>query len=159
MSKIDVNGLARKKYKQIATNVASETIKKMKQPDELEVAVSFVSKKEIRRLNRESRGIDRVTDVLSFPSTQLKVGEVLNKNSEEYVMLKTDEGLIHFGDIALCLWQCKKQAKEYGAKVEDEIKKLIIHSMLHLMGYDHIKDEDYALMNKKEIELEKKIKI
>ena len=159
MSKIEVGGFARKKYKNIARNVAIETIKLMNQPEELEVAINFVSKKEIRRLNREIRGIDKVTDVLSFPSTEIKAGEVLNKNNEESILLKTDDGFIHFGDMALCLKKCKTQAKEYGVDVESEIKKLVIHSMLHLMGYDHIKDEDYAVMNKKEIELDKKIKI
>jgi probable rRNA maturation factor len=80
-------------------------------------------------------------------------------NSEFANFLKTDDGNIHFGDIALCLARCKKQAKEYKVSIESEVKKLIIHSCLHLMGYDHIKDEDFAVMSKKEKELEKKIKI
>lgn len=158
MSRIEVAGWARKKYKELAKDVANQTIKLMKQPDVLEIAISFVSKREIKRLNRENRGVDKVTDVLSFPSTQLKVGEVLNTSSEECIFLKTDDNLIHFGDMALCLSQCKKQAKEYGVSAESEIKKLVIHSMLHLMGYDHIKDDDYSAMNKKEKELDKKIK-
>ena len=96
---------------------------------------------------------------MSFPSTQIVAGEKLDINSEFVAFLKSDDGNIHFGDIALCLARCKKQAKEYGVSVEDELKKLIIHSCLHLMGYDHIKDEDFVVMNKKEKELEKKIKI
>lgn len=159
MSRIEISGFVRKKYKDIAAMVASEVVKLMKQPDEIEVAITFVSQKEIRRLNREIRGIDKVTDVLSFPSTEIKVDEILNKDNEESVLLKTDDGFIHFGDIALCLKKCKMQAKEYRVSVENEIKKLVIHSMLHLMGYDHIHDDDYVVMNKKEIELDKKIKI
>jgi len=70
-------------------------------------------------------------------------------------MFKQDNGYIHFGDMALCLKQTKRQAKEFGVSVEAEIKKLVIHSMLHLMGYDHIKDEDYLVMKKEEERLEK----
>ena len=61
--------------------------------------------------------------------------------------------------MAICLAQCKKQAKEYKVSVLTEIKKLVIHSMLHLMGYDHIDDKDYEIMDKKEKELDEKIKI
>lgn len=159
MSRIEVTGLTRKKYKEIAKDVAIQTINMMKQPDLIEVAIRFVSSREIRRLNREIRGIDKITDVLSFPSTEIKAGEILDKDSEECLFLKSDDGLVHFGDMALCLRKCKQQAKEYGNSLENEIKKLVIHSMLHLMGYDHIKDEDYLIMNKKEKELDKKINI
>ena len=62
-------------------------------------------------------------------------------------------------DMAICFAQTKRQAKEFGNTVSAEIKKLVIHSMLHLMGYDHIKDDDYEVMNKKEIELDKKINL
>ena len=159
MSKIEVLGFARAKYKNIVKNVATKVIKLTKQSDNLEVAVEFVSKSKIRKLNRENRGIDKVTDVLSFPSTQIVAGELLNIKDPFVDCLKTDEENVHFGDIALCFARCKKQAKEYGVTVESEIKKLIIHSMLHLMGYDHIKDEDFKVMNKKEQELDKKIEI
>ncbi len=159
MSRIEISGFARKKYKKLAEFVATGSFKLMKQPNEIEIAIEFVSKNRIRKLNREIRQIDKVTDVLSFPATELKAGEVLDVASEESNFLKNEDGFIHFGDMALCLSQCKKQAKEYGVSIESEIKKLVIHSCLHLMGYDHIKDEDYELMNKKEIELDKKIKI
>ena len=56
--------------------------------------------------------------------------------------------------MAICLAQTKKQAKEFKVSVNSEIKKLVIHSMLHLMGYDHIKDDDYELMKKEEDRLE-----
>ena len=111
--------------------------------------------KEIKRLNNEFREIDRVTDVLSFPSFQLSVGEVLDTDDEMVLMFKQDNGFIHFGDMALCLKQTKRQAKEFGVLVESEIKKLVIHSMLHLMGYDHIEDSDYEIMKKEEERLDK----
>ena len=140
-------------------DVAGFVLKKHNQPSELEVAIRFVSKKKIKALNNELRSINKVTDVLSFPSTNVQVGEIFDCNSLEAVMLKTDEGFVHFGDMALCFAQCKKQAKQFKVSVQSEIKKLVIHSMLHLMGYDHIKDDDYEIMQLKEDELNKKIEI
>ena len=150
MSLIDVRGRCRKRYKILAKNVAENVLLKMGFSSELEVAIEFVSKSEIRRLNRGFRGIDKVTDVLSFPAFQLVVGEKFNVNGEEIFALRNEEDLVHFGDMAICLAQTKKQAKEYCVSVEDEIKKLVIHSMLHLMGYDHIDDGDYEIMKKEE---------
>ena len=159
MCKIEVSGKVLSKYKKLAQYVAEEVVKLMNQPSKIEVAIEFVSEEEIQRLNREIRNIDRVTDVLSFPSTEIKVGEVLDVTNIEYMPIVTDDGFVHFGDMALCLKQTKRQAKEYGVSLESEIKKLVIHSMLHLMGYDHIEDVDYDIMNKKEIELDGLIKI
>lgn len=159
MSNIEISGKVQKKYKELAENVAKQVIVLMGQPNVLEVAIEFVSEKEIQRLNREIRGIDKVTDVLSFPATNLSVGEILDEFSEESLFLKTEDGNIHFGDMAICLAQTERQANEYGVSTESEIKKLVIHSMLHLMGYDHIEDSDYEIMNPKEIELDKLIKI
>lgn len=154
---IEVNGRASAKLKLIAKNVANDALKLMSQPLGLEVAINFVSEKEIQRLNREIRGIDKVTDVLSFPSTSLEAGKILDKNSEEAMFLKFDNGFIHFGDMAICTKRLRQQAKEFGVSAENELKKLVIHSILHLMGYDHIKDSDYEIMHEKEIELDKKI--
>ena len=155
MSYIEVKGKASKKYKILAEEVASNVIEAMNYPKDLEVAIDFVSEKEIKRLNCEFREIDKVTDVLSFPSFQIEAGSVLDSEDDEVLMFKQDNGYIHFGDMALCLKQTKRQAKEFGVSVEAEIKKLVIHSMLHLMGYDHIKDEDYLVMKKEEERLEK----
>ena len=155
MSYIEVRGKVRKKYKILAEEIAEKVIEAMNYPKGLEVAIDFVSEKEIKRLNAEFREIDRVTDVLSFPSFQLSVGEILDTEEEMVLMFKQDNGFIHFGDMALCLKQTKRQAKEFGVSVESEIKKLVIHSMLHLMGYDHIEDNDYEIMKKEEERLDK----
>lgn len=158
-SLIEIDGEVSKDLMIIAQNVALDVIKFMNQPDELEIAISFVSEEEIKRINSEFRNIDKVTDVLSFPSTSLQVGETLDLNAEETLFLKTESGLIHFGDMAICMPQLERQAKEYDVSVESELKKLVIHSMLHFMGYDHIEDNDFEIMNKKEIELDELIKI
>ena len=159
MSYIEVNGDIEEKFISIAKTVAEEVIKLMGFSDKLEIAIDFVSENEIKNLNAEFRNIDRVTDVLSFPSFDISAGEMFDENSIEAQMSVSENGFIHFGDMALCFEQTQRQAAEYGVTVEDEIKKLVIHSVLHLMGYDHIEDEDYEIMNKKEIELSEKIKI
>lgn len=157
MAKINVNGRARKKYKAIAEMVASSAITIMGFPSEIEVDINFISEKEIKRLNSEFRQIDKVTDVLSFPSFEIKAGENLVLNKDDKILANIGEA-VHFGDMAICLKQTKRQAKEYGVTVEQEIKKLVIHSILHLMGYDHIKDEDYLVMKEQEEKLDKLIK-
>jgi len=131
----------------------------MKQPDILEVVIFFVSENKIQRLNKDYRGIDKITDVLSFPSTTLKAGDVFDIDSNEANMLLVENGNIHFGDMAICIKRAREQAKEFGVTIESEIKKLVIHSMLHLMGYDHISDEDYSIMNVEECELSRIIKV
>ena len=156
MSYIDVSGKCKNEYKGLAKMVAENVIELMQFPKDLEIAIEFVSEREIRRLNKTFRDKDRVTDVLSFPSFSLTAGEVLDETELDDTS-KNENGFIHFGDMAICLKQCKRQAKEYGVTVESEIKKLVIHSVLHLMGYDHIKDEDYIVMKEKEDKLDKLI--
>jgi len=153
MNSIEVTGKVCFLYKRLAKKTALKVLEIMNQPDGLEVAIDFVSGEEIKRLNSETRNIDRVTDVLSYPAFEIKAGDALDLASEEVAFLKTENGFVHFGDMALCFEQCKKQAKEYGVSVKSEIKKLVIHSMLHLMGYDHIEDADFEIMNKKEQEI------
>lgn len=156
---IEVTGRVSSKYKELAEKVALDCIKFMSQPDKLEVAIKFVSEKEMIEINSNHRGIEKVTDVLSFPAVDLSAGEILDLDNKENAYLISDNGLIHFGDMAICMVQLKRQAKVYGVSNESELKKLVIHSMLHFMGYDHIKDSDYKIMNKKEMVLDSLIKI
>src|SRR5690554_1617086 len=87
-----------------------------------EVSVSFVDNEEIKMLNREYRGIDRETDVLSFPI------------DDDFII----QGPMLLGDIIISLEKALEQAKEFGHSVNREIGYLTAHSMLHLLGYDHI---------------------
>ena len=156
---IEVIGIVKKNIAEMVKSVANCTLELMGQPDMLDVTVYFVSEREIRRLNRVNRGIDKVTDVLSFPSTDTRAGEVVDATSLDNLTLLNDCGNLHLGDMAICLKRADEQAKEYGSTLEAEVKKLVIHSLLHLLGYDHISDEDYIIMNEKEKELDLKIKI
>ena len=110
-----------------------------------EVSVSFVDNDEIRDLNKKFRGIDKATDVLSFPLFDYD-GE-----SEEPPV---DEMLGMLGDIVLSLEQADAQAKEYGHSFEREVAFLTVHSMLHLLGYDHeTGEEDEADMRRRQSEI------
>lgn len=92
-----------------------------------EISVKFVSDDEIRELNREYRNIDRSTDVLSFP---------LGENGEYDI--NNDTGAKMLGDIVISIDHAIAQAEEYGHSLEREIGFLTVHSMLHLLGYDHV---------------------
>ena len=88
----------------------------------------------IRRINREQRGLDSATDVLSFPMNELTAG-AFDPGSCEY---DYENGCILLGDMALSLERCAAQAEEYGHSFERELSYLTIHSVLHLLGYDHL---------------------
>lgn len=156
---IDVSGRVSPACKQIAEKVALDVIKFSGQPDIFEVAVQFVSESEIQKINNEFRGINKVTDVLSFPTIELSAGDIVDENSFDVLVLKNEKDLIQLGDMVLCTKRMREQAKDFGVTIEAELKKLVIHSMLHLFGYDHIQDSDYEIMNKLENELNEKIKI
>lgn len=104
---------------------------------EIEISVTFVDTEEIRELNRNFRNIDKVTDVLSFPQFQFPADI-------------PQEGVVLLGDVVICMEMIKKQAKEFSHSEERETLYLFTHSMLHLLGYDHIKEDDKALMRKAE---------
>ncbi len=92
-----------------------------------EISVRFVDNEMIRELNREHRNIDKATDVLSFP---------LGENGEYDV--NPDTGAFMLGDIVISVEKAMEQAEEYGHSLEREIAFLSVHSMLHLLGYDHV---------------------
>lgn len=106
-----------------------------------EVSVSFVSNSEIRNLNKIYRDKDSVTDVLSFPLTGADGTEEINQET----------GAVLLGDIVISLETAVKQASNYGHSLEREIGFLTVHSMLHLLGYDHETSQlDQRIMREKE---------
>ncbi len=94
-----------------------------------EISVSIVTNEEIQKINKAFRNVDSVTDVLSFPQLTFEEGEKADVN---------EKGEIILGDIIICMERAKKQAEEYGHCLEREIAFLTVHSMLHLLGYDHM---------------------
>ncbi len=145
--KINTMGRALPSVKRLARRVAAQSLMQLGQQP-VELTIKFVSRAEIRRLNCQFRQVDKVTDVLSFPAYQLKPGQMVQSSSQN---------LAYLGDMAICGTQTRKQAKDYGKSYKSEVQKLVIHSILHLMGYDHIVDYDYKIMHQKEEELEQKL--
>lgn len=96
-------------------------------PEPAEVSVSFISNDEIRNLNRDFRNVDSVTDVLSFP---LGENGVYDRNPET--------GSLLLGDIVISMQKAEQQAELYGHTLQREVAYLTVHSMLHLLGYDHV---------------------
>lgn len=100
-------------------------------PFDAEVELIFTDNEGIRALNREQRGVDRATDVLSFPLLEQEDGGVVVYD-EDFA-----EGRVLLGEIVLSLERAKCQAEEYGHSFRREIGFLAVHSILHLLGYDH----------------------
>lgn len=100
-----------------------------------EINVLVTDDEGIRAINRASRQIDRATDVLSFPMFELTPGE-LPASWEAYK--DPDTGLVPLGDMAISLERAKQQAAEFGHSARREVGYLTIHSILHLLGYDHM---------------------
>lgn len=107
---------------------------------QVEISLSFVDEEEIRTLNREYRNRDDITDVLSFPL------------EEDF-----PQGNELLGDIVLCVKRAEEQAREYGHSTERELIYLSIHSLFHLLGYDHMEEEEKKIMRQKEKDSLKKL--
>lgn len=109
-----------------------------------EISLTFTDNDGIQELNREYRGIDRATDVLSFP--MLEFGE-----EETDAEFETEDGLVMLGDIVISIERAREQARELNHSLRRELAFLTAHSMLHLLGRDHIDDpEGEAYMIKKQ---------
>lgn len=106
------------------------------------VSVTFVNEEKIRELNKISRNVDRVTDVLSFPMLDIKYPQKVNSFSDEV----NPDGTLYLGDVVICTKRAKEQAKEYGHSFKREIGFLALHGLLHILGYDHIEKEDEKIM-------------
>lgn len=98
-----------------------------------EVDVFVTDDAGIQELNREMRQIDRATDVLSFPALELQEGELPEESDTDIAT-----GLVPLGDMAISMEHVKAQAKEYGHSNRRELAYLVTHSVLHLLGYDHM---------------------
>ena len=98
-----------------------------------EISVLLTDDAGIHQINREMREVDRPTDVLSFPMFDLSPGEKPGEEHED-----PDTGLVPLGDLCISLERAAAQAEEYGHSVERELSYLAVHSVLHLLGYDHM---------------------
>ena len=130
--------------RQRAEKTIEEVLRVENFTENAEISLSIVDMETIHRLNKEYRDVDRPTDVLSFPMDE-----------EGY----DNEGnpLFLLGDIVICLDVAENQAKDFGHSLEREMMYLICHSTLHLLGYDHIEEDDKLEMRSREKEVMKNL--
>lgn len=127
-------------YKEVAHQVIAEALRQEDFPYETEVSLTLTGLDEIHAINREFRQMDRPTDVLSFPQIDYPAPGDFSQLDDDADVFNPDTGECILGDIVLCIPRVLSQAEEYGHSVKREYAFLIAHSMLHLMGYDHMED-------------------
>lgn len=135
----------------VAESVINQVLDDEACPYESEISLTFVDNEEIHRLNKEFRQIDRPTDVLSFPMIDFATPadyEPLEADDAEGFNPETGELML--GDIVISVERAKEQAADFGHDLKREIAFLIAHSMLHLLGYDHMVPEEAAVMEAKQ---------
>lgn len=110
---------------------------------------------EIKELNAQTRGVDAVTDVLSYPN----LDDIKNKKieSENFPYDLDENGNLFLGSVIICRERAKEQAEEFGHSVKREFYYLATHGMCHLLGFDHMNDDDKAEMREKEEKILKKL--
>lgn len=123
----------------------------------LSAEIIITDEAEIRRLNAEARGIDAVTDVLSFPSLDGIRGRALKK--ADFPFEVDEDGNIFLGSIVICEKRAREQAEEYGHSYMRELHYLAVHGLWHLLGYDHMTEEDKPEMRAKEEKILSKLGI
>ncbi len=146
--------------REIAETVVEASLEYVQCPYEAEVNLLITHDEEIREMNREHRGIDRATDVLSFPMLEFeRPGDFTGIDEEMSDVFDPESGELMLGDIVISADKVIAQAEEYGHSPKREYAFLIAHSMLHLCGYDHMEDDERKVMEQKQREIMEKINI
>lgn len=137
-------------YEKLAEKVASHILELEECPYEISVNLVITDNEEIRKVNAEFRLIDAPTDVLSFPMIPFETPADYSviEGDDSYFDLDTEELIL--GDVMISVDKVYAQAEEYGHSTEREFSFLFAHSMLHLLGYDHMEPEEAAVMEAKQ---------
>ncbi|MCI9136215.1 MAG: rRNA maturation RNase YbeY [Lachnospiraceae bacterium] len=137
-------------YKTLAEEVTAAALETEGFPFEAEVGLLIVSLEEIQEINREHRQIDAPTDVLSFPMINYETPGDFTAIEQEEDNFNPDTKEALLGDIVLCIDKVREQAEQFGHSEKREYAFLILHSVLHLLGYDHMTKEESAVMEEKQ---------
>lgn len=137
-------------YMEIANLVTEGVLDYENCPYESQVELLLTNNAEIQRINNEFRGIDRPTDVLSFPMIEYDSPADFSTIEEDDSNFDPETGELILGNIVISKEKVIAQAEEYGHSVKREFAFLIAHSMLHLLGYDHMEDEERLVMEEKQ---------
>ncbi|MBE6088081.1 MAG: rRNA maturation RNase YbeY [Clostridium beijerinckii] len=143
------------------TEVIKFALKEEEVNIECEISLLFVDNNEIKQINNETRGINRETDVLSFPMLEYENKKVFKDMYKDYKFSQSDfdgDELV-LGDIVLSLEKALEQSKEFNHSYEREASYLVVHSVLHLLGYDHMEDDEKIIMRSREEDILNKLNI
>ncbi|MCT8976244.1 rRNA maturation RNase YbeY [Clostridium sp. CX1] len=142
-------------------NVIEHALREEEVTIDYEVSVIFVDNNDIKDINKENRNMDRVTDVLSFPMLDYPKGKVFKEAylGYKFTEIDLDEGSLVLGDIVLSLEKAEEQSIEFGHSFLREAAYLTVHSVLHLLGYDHMEEEEKVIMRKREEEILEKFSL
>jgi probable rRNA maturation factor len=140
---VDETGAASPGHRELVRAVALRALRAEGLEGEYEVTLTIVPDGRMRELNRDHRGIDSVTDVLSFPLTE--------PDGAGFVLPPAEP--THLGDVVVALAQARRQAADYGHSLERELAYLTAHGILHLLGYDHERETDRQRMRAREEEI------
>ncbi len=146
-------------YRQIAKDVIEESLSEEGFPYEVEIGLTLTDDDTIQQVNQEFREIDCATDVLSFPMVEYKKAGDFRYLEDMEDIFHPETGEVMLGDIMISTEHVLAQAKEYGHSEKREFAFLIAHSMLHLMGYDHIENAEASLMEEKQSTILDKLNI
>ena len=135
---------------EVAFQVMNAVLDKEKCPYEATVDLTLTDDGAIHEINLQQRGIDRATDVLSFPMNQFPVAGEFDFLEEEMDSFDPDSGELMLGDIVISVDHVKVQSEEYGHSLLREFAFLVAHSMYHLIGYDHMTEAEAAVMEEKQ---------
>ena len=143
----------------LAEAAAEAALDELGCPYEAEVNLLLTMDEQIREMNREFRGIDRPTDVLSFPMIEYQNPGVFDFLEERPDCFDPESGRLMLGDIVISKEKVLSQAEEYGHGVKREYAFLVVHSILHLSGYDHMEDGERRVMEELQEKILQKLKI
>ena len=138
---------------ELAKEVINKAIEMEEFPFEAQVSLTLVDEETIKAINNDTRNIDRVTDVLSFPMLELSAPADFSNIEEDDGNFDYETGEALLGDIVICVQKVKAQALEFGHDEKREFAFLIAHSMLHLFGYDHMSEEEEKVMFSRQEEI------
>lgn len=144
---------------ELAGRVAEAAMDYVGCPYEVQINLLLTQNPQIREMNREFRGVDRATDVLSFPMVEYPAPGEFEFLEEQPECFDPDSGELILGDIVISKEKVLEQSKAYGHSPEREFAFLIAHSVLHLSGYDHIMEEERMVMEEKQREILEKLQI
>ena len=146
-------------FQEVASQVIETVLDQEQCPYEAQVSLVLTDDETIHRTNLEFRKIDRATDVLSFPMVDFPAPADYSVLEEDETCFHPESGELLLGDIMISIPRAVEQAQSYGHSIKREYTFLVAHSMLHLLGYDHMEEEERQIMEEKQEQALQKLHI